>query len=132
LFDIPCDAEPKEIIMSAVFRTRPWNRSNRALVLPPGSYASAANDEKISKAAWKGKPSWLICGENDQMLLKELERESATKMGAKTLVLPSSHVPMLSHPAEVANFIETAVREMGEASSQKAGHNTGERGWPVH
>jgi hypothetical protein len=27
---------------------------------------------------------------------------------------------MLSHPAEVANFIETATREMGEASSWKA------------
>jgi pimeloyl-ACP methyl ester carboxylesterase len=97
-----------------------------------GPYASAANDEKISKAAWKGKPSWFIYGENDQMLLKELERDSATKMGAKTLVLPSSHVPMLSHPAEVANFIETAARAMGEASNSKAGHNTRERGSPAH
>ena len=82
-----------------------------------GPYASVANDDKIKKAAWKDKPSWFIFVENDQMLLKELERDSAVKLGAKSLVLPSSHVPMLSHPAEVANFIESAAREMGEASS---------------
>jgi|ERR1700674_1098786 len=81
------------------------------------SHCVSLDTIRVSKAAWKGKPGWFIYGEYDQMLLKELERDSATKMGAKTLVLPSSHVPMLSHPAEVANFIETAAREMGEASS---------------
>ena len=40
------------------------------------------------------------------MLLKELERDSATKMGAKTLVLPSSHVPMLSHPARLQTSLK--------------------------
>jgi hypothetical protein len=30
-------------------------------------------------------------------------------MGAKTLVLPASHVPMMSHPGEVADFIEQAA-----------------------
>jgi hypothetical protein len=31
------------------------------------------------------------------------------KLGAITVVLPSSHVAMLSHPKEVANVIEDAA-----------------------
>jgi hypothetical protein len=31
-------------------------------------------------------------------------------MGATTVEIPSSHVAMVSHPAEVAQFIETAAK----------------------
>lgn len=51
-------------------------------------------------------------GEQDYMLLIELERDTAKRMGAKTLVLQSSHVPMLSHSGEVADFIEMAASEL--------------------
>jgi pimeloyl-ACP methyl ester carboxylesterase len=77
-----------------------------------GPYAAAANNERITNAAWRDKPSWFIMGEQDYMLTIDLERESAKRIGAKTLVLHSSHVPMISHPGEVADFIEKAAKEL--------------------
>lgn len=77
-----------------------------------GPFAAAANNERITHAAWRDKPSWSIMGEQDYMLLIELERDTAKRMGAKTLVLQSSHVPMLSHSGEVADFIEAAACEL--------------------
>ncbi len=77
-----------------------------------GPYAAAANNERITKAAWRDKPSWFIMGEQDHMLIIDLERDAAKKIGAKTLVLQSSHVPMISHPGEVADFIEKAANEL--------------------
>jgi pimeloyl-ACP methyl ester carboxylesterase len=76
-----------------------------------GPYA-AANNERITNAAWRDKPSWFIMGEQDYMLIIDLERDTAKRMGAKTLVLQSSHVPMLSHSGDVADFIEKAVSEL--------------------
>jgi pimeloyl-ACP methyl ester carboxylesterase len=77
-----------------------------------GPFAAAANNELIAKAAWRDKPSWSIMGEQDYMLIIDLERDSAKKIGAKTLVLQSSHVPMISHPGEVADFIEKVASEL--------------------
>jgi len=74
-----------------------------------GPYAAAANDERITNAAWRDKPSWFILGEHDYMLTIDLERDTAKRLGATTLVLHSSHVPMISHPGEVADFIEKAA-----------------------
>jgi pimeloyl-ACP methyl ester carboxylesterase len=61
-----------------------------------GPYNQGSNDEKISTAAWRSKPTWLVIGEQDHMLLADLEEATAKKLGAKTLLLASGHVPMLS------------------------------------
>ena len=78
-----------------------------------GPFAQGSNDETIVTAAWRVKPTWFIIGENDHMLLFDLEKATAEKLGAKTLVLPSSHLPMLSQPYEVADFIEEAASQLG-------------------
>jgi pimeloyl-ACP methyl ester carboxylesterase len=77
-----------------------------------GPYAAAANNEKITHAAWRDKPSWFVMGEQDYMLTIDLERATAKRLEAKTLVLKSSHVPMISHPGEVADFLEKAAHEL--------------------
>ncbi len=41
--------------------------------------------------------------DQDRMIAPELEKKLAEQMHAKTIHIPSSHVPMLSHPAEVAS-----------------------------
>ena len=51
-------------------------------------------------------------GEQDYMLIIDIERDTAKKIGAKTLVLQSSHVPMISRPGEAADFIEKAANEL--------------------
>jgi len=43
-----------------------------------------------------------------------VERDSASRMGAETLVLQSSHVPMLSQPEVVAEFIAKAAASIAE------------------
>jgi pimeloyl-ACP methyl ester carboxylesterase len=63
----------------------------------------------VTTAAWKTKPNWFIVAANDRMIAPEQERVTAKRMNAKVLTLPTSHVPMLSKPKEVAAFIGEAA-----------------------
>jgi len=63
----------------------------------------------ISTAAWHAKPSWFVIAANDRMISPEQERATAKRMNSQTLTLPTSHVPMLAKPKEVAEFIGTAA-----------------------
>ena len=63
----------------------------------------------ISTAAWHSKPSWFVIAANDRMISPEQERVTAKRMNSWTLTLPTSHVPMLSKPKEVAEFIGSAA-----------------------
>lgn len=74
-----------------------------------GPLAVRCFGDKISHAAWRSKPSWYIVAANDRTIPPDVERDSAARMGAQTLVLESSHVPMLSQPAAVADFIAGAA-----------------------
>ena len=74
-----------------------------------GPLAVRCFTDKISHAAWRSKPSWYIVAANDRTIPPDVERDSAARMGAQTLVLESSHVPMLSQPDAVAEFIAKAA-----------------------
>ena len=65
---------------------------------------------KVTTAAWKAKPTWYVVAANDRMIQPDLERKFAKTINGKTITLPSSHVAMLSHPAEVAKLIIDAAR----------------------
>jgi pimeloyl-ACP methyl ester carboxylesterase len=72
---------------------------------------SKAFGEKVTTAAWKTKPSYFIVAGNDRMMATDLQMSMAKKIGAKTVVLKTSHAPMLSKPQEVADVIlEAATR----------------------
>ena len=75
-------------------------------------WAAKATTEKISKAAWKNKSSWCIIGENDHMVPPQLARAEAKMIKATTIELPTSHVPMISQPNKVADFILGAVGKL--------------------
>jgi pimeloyl-ACP methyl ester carboxylesterase len=66
-------------------------------------------DEKVRNAAWKSKPSWFIVAGKDRMIQPDLERAMAKKINARTTVLPTSHVSMLSRPNDVAAVILAAA-----------------------
>jgi pimeloyl-ACP methyl ester carboxylesterase len=85
----------------------------KVLAATQGPTSGACFGAKISSAAWHVKPTWYVVADNDRMIPPELERQFAKAMNAKTLSLPSSHVPMLSHPVEVANFIADAAKSAG-------------------
>ena len=77
-----------------------------------GPLAVKCFGDKITKAAWRSKPSFYIVAANDQTIPPDVERDSAKRMEAKTLVLESSHVPMLSQPDTVAKFIADAAASL--------------------
>ena len=64
---------------------------------------------KLTTAAWKQKPTFYIVADQDRMIAPELEQKFSEQMHAKTIHIASSHVPMLSHPKEVAGFIVAAA-----------------------
>jgi pimeloyl-ACP methyl ester carboxylesterase len=63
----------------------------------------------VTAVAWKHKPTFYIVADHDRMISPELEAKFAAQMNAKTIHLPSSHVVMLSHPVQVADFIASAA-----------------------
>jgi pimeloyl-ACP methyl ester carboxylesterase len=74
-----------------------------------GPLAVRCFSDTISQAAWRSKPSWYIVAAQDETIPPAVERDSASRMNAETLVLQSSHVPMLSQPEVVAEFIANAA-----------------------
>ncbi len=64
---------------------------------------------KVTTVAWKQKPTFYIVADHDRMIAPNLEKKFADQMHAKTIHISSSHVPMLSHPIQVANFIAVAA-----------------------
>lgn len=66
-------------------------------------------DQAVTKAAWELKPSWFVVSGNDQMIAPDVMRKAAAKIEAKTVELPTSHVPMLSQPEDVARVILEAA-----------------------
>jgi len=85
----------------------------QVLFATQGPTAGAVFGATISDAAWRHKPSLYIVSENDRMINPDYERFAAKRMRAKTLALPTSHVPMLSRPTEVAKFIAEAAAGKG-------------------
>jgi pimeloyl-ACP methyl ester carboxylesterase len=62
-----------------------------------------------SGIAWRTKPSWSVVATEDRTVQPDLERAAAKRMGATTIELKSSHVPMLSRPREVLEVIRKAA-----------------------
>lgn len=65
-------------------------------------------------AAWKTKPSWYVVASEDNTINPELERRLAKRASAKTTVLKSSHVAMLSKPNEVLEVILDAAKSVSK------------------
>ena len=76
-----------------------------------GPIRAAAFEERTSVAAWQQKPSWYIVASDDRMIVPQMQRDFAKKIGAQTTELAASHVPQQSRPEEVAKVILQAVQE---------------------
>ncbi len=74
--------------------------------------AAGAGEEKVNSPAWKNKPSWFIVAAQDKVINPDLERFKAKLIKAKTIELTSGHVPMVTHPTRVADFIIRAAQAL--------------------
>jgi pimeloyl-ACP methyl ester carboxylesterase len=76
------------------------------------TWAASALQEKVYDPAWKSKPSWYVVAGKDGMINPDLQRYKAKLIKATTLELNSSHVPMVSQPSKVADFIMQAAASL--------------------
>ncbi len=78
--------------------------------------ALSAFTDVMGVPAWKSLPSWYLVAVEDQAIPPDAERLFASRMGATTIEIPSSHVAMVSHPDEVTRLITMAAEAVPAAS----------------
>jgi pimeloyl-ACP methyl ester carboxylesterase len=61
-------------------------------------------------AAWKSRRSWYQVSSADHMMPPDLQRWMAERIKAQVLTIPASHMPMVSHPGEIAALIKAAAQ----------------------
>ncbi len=81
----------------------------KALFAVQQPLAASAFENVMTVPAWKSLPSWYLVAQDDQALPPEAQRMFANRMGATTAEVPSGHLAMVSHPADVAKLTETAA-----------------------
>ena len=86
-----------------------------------GATHGAVLGTPIKTAAWHAKPSWFVIAANDRMISPQQEKDTAQRMGAKTLTVSTSHLAMLSQPEKVANFVIEAAASLDMNSIAPAG-----------
>ena len=64
---------------------------------------------KVTKPAWKTKPTWYMVAAQDRSINPDQERMMAKRARAKTVEVNASHVAYMSHPKETAKLIEEAA-----------------------
>ena len=89
--------------------------TTRVMTATQGPINGKAFDEKVSAAAWRTKPSWYVLSQRDHMIDPGLQKAMAEKISARIVTLPTSHVPQLSKPEQVANAILAAAAAGGDA-----------------
>jgi pimeloyl-ACP methyl ester carboxylesterase len=72
--------------------------------------AMSAFADVMGTPAWKSLPTWYMVAENDEVIPPDAERHFAQRMGAVTVEAASSHVAMVSHPDEVVDLVNTALK----------------------
>lgn len=66
-------------------------------------------EDVMGVPAWKSHPSWYLVATSDEAIPPDAQRMFAKRMGANTIEVRSSHLAMVSHPAEVVRMIEAAA-----------------------
>ena len=74
-------------------------------------------NQKVAGTAWRSKPSWYVIATQDRTVNPELQRFVAKRMGARTVEVNSSHVPMLSQPDAVLAVIRDAARSISSGAN---------------
>jgi pimeloyl-ACP methyl ester carboxylesterase len=79
--------------------------------------AGSAFADVMGVPAWKSLPSWYLVATEDQAIPPDAERMFASRMGATTIEVASSHVAMVSHPDEVTGLITAAAEACAAAGA---------------
>ena len=69
--------------------------------------------EPSGPPAWKTIPSWYMVASQDNAIGAANERIMARHIGARTVEVKASHVPMISRPRDVTDLVLDAARSRG-------------------
>ncbi len=72
--------------------------------------------EKMTKPAWREKPSWFLIAENDRMVAPETQRFLAKRMKSTVVAIPSDHLPLASQADAVADLVIAAAQSLVSSS----------------
>jgi len=75
---------------------------------------------KLSRAAWRTKPSWAVIPSDDAAIDPKLLRRTAERIGAVTTEIRGSHVVFYTQPKAVADVIDQAARDALRKSADRA------------
>jgi pimeloyl-ACP methyl ester carboxylesterase len=81
----------------------------RALLAVQQPFQRALLAGRTGQAAWRSRPSFYAVSTEDRTINPDLQRFMASRMGARTVELRSSHVSLISQPQAVANLILEAT-----------------------
>ena len=73
-------------------------------------------EERMTKPAWKEKPSWFLVAERDRMIASGTQRYMAHRTGGYVHAMEVDHTPLASAPDRVVAIITEAV----DAATQEA------------
>ena len=73
----------------------------------PGTLSSLVTPS--GPPSWRDTPSWYLVATDDHLIPVAAHRAMASRAGATTVEVDSSHVAMISHPDEVTDLILAAV-----------------------
>jgi len=86
------------------------SENEKALVyVTQGPINGAALGGTLTQTAWKTRPTFYLIGDQDHAIPRVEQERMAARMNATVVHVNSSHVPMLSAPETVANFIVKAA-----------------------
>jgi pimeloyl-ACP methyl ester carboxylesterase len=83
--------------------------------------AMSAFETRLTKAAWRSKPSWAIVATEDKAFGQGMLHGMARRIGATIVEIPGSHAAFITQPKAIADVIDCAARAASEGSKRPAG-----------
>jgi pimeloyl-ACP methyl ester carboxylesterase len=81
--------------------------------------AASALAEVMGTPAWRSTRTWYAVATNDEVIRPLFQRRFATRMDATVTDVASGHLPIVTHPDEVAGLIATAARSVPSEPSRR-------------
>jgi pimeloyl-ACP methyl ester carboxylesterase len=107
----------EEGILNSFAEGLPMDERRLVLAVQGQIYAPML-DEKLTRAAWKSKPSWHMIATKDRTLSPAMEEAGAKKAGGVAISLPTCHVAMLQEPQKVADLVTGAAKESAATAAK--------------
>ena len=89
----------------------------RVLCAVQQGLAMSTFEDVMGEPAWKSRPSWYLVATSDQAIPPDAERMFASRMGATTIEVASSHLAMISNSHAVTELIKEAAETLRGGSA---------------